>query len=110
MTTPYQRIAFIGGGNMALNLISGICAHGYPPQLITVSGPHPEKLASFAQQFNIKTQTDNTVAASDADIIVLAVKPNLIATVCQELAAIVAKRHPLIISVASGITLDSTGC
>lgn len=91
---------------MALNLVGGICASGYPADHITVSDPHADKLAAFTQLFRIQTQLHNKEAASNADVIILAVKPSTVKDVCRELSSLVKERHPLIISIASGISLE----
>lgn len=99
------KITFIGGGNMATSLISGLCASHYPPQYIRVSDPSADKLTGFSELYGIQAFVSNTTAAADADIIILAVKPGLISTVCAELKPIIEKNRPLIISVAAGINL-----
>ncbi len=100
-----HSIAVIGGGNMALNLVGGLCAADYPGNLITVTGPHELKLEPF-YRFDVHTTQNNLEAAKNADIIILAVKPKIVKEVCQELASIVNERKPLMISIASGITLE----
>ncbi|MEJ6613006.1 MAG: pyrroline-5-carboxylate reductase [Porticoccus sp.] len=100
------KIAFIGGGNMATSLISGILDEGYPSSHITVSGPTEEKLFRLNQKFGINTTTDNSIAAAGAEIILLSVKPKMVKPVSLELSAFL-KHRPLVISVAAGIPLLS---
>ncbi len=96
-------ITFIGGGNMATSLIGGLLATDYPSNNITVSEPDTEKLKHFQQQFHINTNTDNDEAVKSADIVVLAVKPQILQTVCKDIAGSVQDKQPLIISIAAGI-------
>lgn len=100
-----SRMAFIGGGNMARSLITGLLARAYAPDQITVAEPVESLRQALAADFGIRTEIDNGVAATDADVILLAVKPQVMAAVCTQLAAAIGRRKPLIISIAAGITL-----
>jgi pyrroline-5-carboxylate reductase len=101
------KIAFIGGGNMASAIVGGLVSQGFDAGTITVSDPMPETLARLAAVAPVKTTTDNLAAVKDADVIVLAVKPQVMAQVCKPLAETLARTKPLIISIAAGITLQS---
>lgn len=98
-----KRIAFIGGGNMASSLIGGLIADDYDPTLISVSEPDAEKRAKLAASFGIHTSDDNAEATQQADVVVLAVKPQMMSDVCQALAPTVNQTRPLLISIAAGI-------
>lgn len=102
-----QKIAFIGAGNMANALINGLIADGFPPENIWASDPSDKNLAALEQQLGIQTCSDNRVAVSHANVVVLAVKPQFIADICQEISEDVAVRKPLVISVAAGIEIHS---
>lgn len=99
-------IAFIGPGNMTRCLIGGLVADNYPLGQIWVAGPKPEKLRVFAEQFGVNTTTDNAVAVSHAEIVVLAVKPQVIKDVVLNIAAAVQQKKSLIVSIAAGIKMD----
>ena len=73
------KIAFIGGGNMARSLISGLIKSGYDRELISVSNRSEGKLTALSRDFGIKTSLDNYEIAKDAELIVLAVKPQFMA-------------------------------
>lgn len=100
------RIAFIGAGNMAKSIIGGLLAQGTPAQSVTASGPRLENLQLLQAATGVNITTSNSDAASQADIVILAVKPQMLKTVAAELSAALAHR-PLIISLAAGITTDS---
>jgi len=106
-TALNPKIAFIGGGNMASAIIGGLVAEGFDAGAITASDPMPETLERLAAVATIKTTTDNLGAIKDADVVVLAVKPQVMAQVCKPLADTLARTKPLIISIAAGITLQS---
>ncbi|VAW67247.1 Pyrroline-5-carboxylate reductase, partial [hydrothermal vent metagenome] len=62
---------------MASALISGLINNGYAPEKITVTDPDPQKLAPLQQQFSVNTSADNAQAIQHAQVILLAVKPQV---------------------------------
>lgn len=109
MTVP--NIAFIGAGNMASSIILGAINSGHPAENIHTCGPaNAKRAALLEQQPGINTH-DHSAMVVDVDIIVLSVKPQILKSVCLELAQQLKKRThahpPLIISVAAGITLNA---
>ena len=105
MTTS-KKIAFIGAGNMATSLIGGMVADGYPAELIYAAAPTSVKLDALQQKFGINTALDNNTVVAAADIIILAVKPQLMAVVCSALAACSQNyRGKLFVSIAAGVTV-----
>jgi pyrroline-5-carboxylate reductase len=97
-----ETIVFIGAGNMATALIRGLIADGTPAPQILASDPSQERLTALAGS-GIRTQADNTAAAAEADVLVLAVKPQMLKKVCGELAEVVQQRRPLVVSIAAGV-------
>ena len=97
-------LTFIGVGNMASSLIAGLIADGWNPARIRVADTNEKQLERLSKRFSITTTTDNGKAADHADVIVLAVKPQNMKPVTRELADRVTQQHPLIISIAAGIT------
>lgn len=98
-----MKIAFIGGGNMAASLIGGLIADGFDRNAIVVADIDNSKLQSLNQRFQIQTFQDASAAAQSVDTVVLAVKPQALKAVCEQIAAAVLAKKPLIISVAAGI-------
>ncbi len=99
-------LVFIGGGNMATSLIGGLIEKGYPAKRITACDPLAENGQRLAHAFGIATCTENAEPAQHADILVLAVKPQIMPTVAKHLAPYL-KHKPLIISIAAGITVQA---
>lgn len=95
-------LAFIGAGNMARAIIGGLINNGYPAEKIWASEPDQEKLADLREQ-GIKTTCDNSDAANAADVVVLAVKPQVLKTVAEDISSAVQTSQPLIVSVAAGV-------
>jgi pyrroline-5-carboxylate reductase len=104
MSTP--RIAFIGGGNMAASLIGGLRAQGVPATSICASDPGVDKRAELEAAHGIETSGDNGQAIANADVVVLAVKPQVMQTVCRDLASHL-QSNQLIVSIAAGINCAS---
>ncbi len=100
-----STICFIGAGNMANSLIGGLIARQYPAQKLIANDINAEKLQQIHEDFSIRTETDNSIAISSAQIIVLAVKPQVMQQVCKSLALSLSKTNqkPLFISIAAGI-------
>jgi pyrroline-5-carboxylate reductase len=98
-------IAFIGGGNMARSLVSALIRGGCSAQSIAVAEPNADVRACLARDFGIAVHADARDAAPGAEVIVLAVKPQVMKEVCTQLASLVAGSKPLIISIAAGIRL-----
>lgn len=97
-----STIAFIGGGNMAASLVGGLLAASTPASNLLVAEPDSARGRQLEHQFGIRTETSNS-AALDADVVILAVKPQLLQRVCRELAAHFGERSPLFISIAAGV-------
>jgi pyrroline-5-carboxylate reductase len=103
--TRMNRIAFIGGGNMAQALIAGMVRHGAQPGGIAVAEPRAEALQELSRQYGVATYTDNAAAAEGAALLVLAVKPQMMAEVCRGLRTVVQQYRPVVVSIAAGIRI-----
>ena len=88
---------------MAASLIGGLIADGWKAANICVADTDSGRLQHLAERFGVITTSDNRVAAEQADAIVLAIKPQVIKPVAEDLATLVKVRQPLIISIAAGI-------
>jgi pyrroline-5-carboxylate reductase len=99
-----KKITFIGAGNMAQSLISGLFKDE-TSLAVYVTDPIDSQLEIVNSQWpSVITSCDNLQAIEDADAIILAVKPQLMQQVCEPLQEAVQQRQPLIISIAAGIT------
>jgi len=96
-------LAFIGGGNMAASLTGGLIADGWNPANIRISDTDTERLEQLSERFSVATMSDNCEAVAQADAVVLAVKPQVVKPVSQQLAALVKEQGSLVISIAAGI-------
>ena len=101
----HTKIGFIGGGNMAASLIGGLIGDGTTPSQIRVADPNTHCTQPLQQQFDITIAADNAALVEQSDVVVLAVKPQVLREVCQQIAPAVQAKRPLIISVAAGIRI-----
>jgi pyrroline-5-carboxylate reductase len=97
-----RRLAFIGGGNMAAALIGGLTKRGLGRERIVVADPSPGQVDRLARDYGITVAADNHEAVAGAEVVVLAVKPQMMRAVALGLAPLAAP-HPLVLSVAAGI-------
>ncbi|HPD60143.1 MAG TPA: pyrroline-5-carboxylate reductase [Thermodesulfobacteriota bacterium] len=100
-----QKFSFIGGGNMAEAMLRGLLKNKIiAPRQLLVSEPREERARFLSRQYRIHVTSDNKAAAQFGEIIILAVKPQVIKEVLQEIAGGVTSKH-LVISIAAGITI-----
>lgn len=102
----YKKISFIGGGNMAGALIGGLIDGSYPADCIRVSDIDPMRLHQLGAQYGIATNPNNRLVAQDAEVLILAVKPQILESVLSNLANILPPSS-LVISIAAGIREQS---
>ena len=100
-------ITFIGAGNMAAALAEGLINKGFESQQLFMSDPSDERLTTLEKSLNINTNNSNRKVAEKADVIVLAVKPQIMPAILDELKPVLKDSKKVIISIAAGITLAS---
>lgn len=98
-----NNLGFIGGGNMTSSLIHGLIESGYSNQHIFACDPNPDKIERLRTQFSIECFSDDANVAKRSDILILAVKPQMIRSVAEQLTEALKLKQPLIISIAAGI-------
>ncbi|MBI3545415.1 MAG: pyrroline-5-carboxylate reductase [Gammaproteobacteria bacterium] len=99
-------IGFIGAGNMARSLAGGLLKNGWEPDQIILSDSEPSQRQSLENLLGVKTFADNRVVAERADILLLAVKPQVLGGVAKNIAAAVHKKNPLVISIVAGTRIE----
>jgi pyrroline-5-carboxylate reductase len=97
-------ICFIGAGNMARAMIGGLTASGYPTARISACDVNVEQCDAIAAEFDITTSSDCNALVESADIVILAVKPQVMQAVCSGLTS--TAHRPLFISIAAGLRVD----
>ncbi|MCB1776772.1 MAG: pyrroline-5-carboxylate reductase [Candidatus Competibacteraceae bacterium] len=96
-------MAFIGGGNMARCLIGGLLANSGDADRIWVAEPDAGQRELLRGRFGVHTGADNSEIAAKGQVIILAVKPQVLRQVVEALAERVQERQPLVISIAAGV-------
>ena len=104
MSVKGKRVGFVGGGNMGEALIRGLLGAGLvPADHIAATDVRTERAAQLVKQFGIAAHADNPRLVREADVVILAVKPQIMAPVLAEIAPAVTARH-LLISIAAGVS------
>jgi len=107
VTLQGKRVAFIGGGTMAEAMMRGLFEkHLVPPSHVLVTGPRRERRADLAKRFGVKAIASNAEAASEAHVVILSVKPQVLTTVLRELKGKLDSGQ-LVISIVAGATMSS---
>ena len=99
-----SRWGFIGAGKMATALIRGMIRDGTPPESILASDPNASARAALVGETGIATCDSNGEVVKDSDVIILAVKPQMMAAILAELRPLITPKH-LVVSVAAGVSL-----
>jgi len=100
------KIGFIGAGNMARSLIGGLIASDFPANNIYASDPDALQLQTLNDDFGIQINPENQYTVDHCDVVVLAVKPQILKPVCQ---ALTCRRDSLYLSIAAGIPTTAIG-
>jgi pyrroline-5-carboxylate reductase len=99
-----KTIGFLGAGNMGEALIKGLLHTGLiPPGMIFAADARPERLREVEKLYGIQTLPDNPALVKAAEVVILAVKPQVIADVIKEIGPAVTPKH-LLISIAAGVS------
>ena len=102
----HPLIGFIGACNMARSLASGLLKNGWGKSQIVLSDPESSQRQAIESVLGVKTFADNEAVVTRAEILVLSVKPQLLAEVAKALGHGVQKQKPLVISIAAGVRLE----
>jgi len=101
-----MRIAFVGGGHMTTSLVGGLRARGIAGGDLHVSDPVAGQRERLQSEFGVLATPDNAAAVRDADLVVLAVKPQDMAAAAQCIAGELAGRRRVVVSIAAGIRIE----
>jgi len=101
------RIGFVGGGAMGEALAAGVLAAGAPAARVRAADPDPGRRKHLEQALGIEVSDDNTSVALASDVVVLAVKPGLVAGALAALGGPSAPElaRPLWVSIAAGVPI-----
>jgi pyrroline-5-carboxylate reductase len=100
------RIRFVGAGNMAASLMGGLINKGITASQMSASDPGQNQRDYIEKQFQILTYSDNNAHFGMPDMVIIAVKPQIMKQVLEDVAPSIRHTSPLVVSVAAGITTD----
>jgi pyrroline-5-carboxylate reductase len=104
--TEFPRLAFLGGGQMAEAIVRGVVSAGLTTaDRITASEIVPARRAYLSEKVGIRAEASNLAAIEDAEVIILALKPQDIPTVLKEIGGSV-RESQLVVSIAAGVPLS----
>ena len=102
-----NKVGLIGGGNMARAIGGGLLRGGMHATDLMIAEPSPEQCERLrAELYGAMVTEDNQVVARSADIVLFAVKPQILKPVCEALVDEIQKNRPLIMSIAAGPKID----
>ena len=101
------NISFVGGGNMARSMIGGLIENGIESRLIRVGEPDLVRRQELIADFGIKPFVDNFSAIKNSDVVIFAVKPQIIRDVIFPLAGYLIETKSLLLSIAAGISIKN---
>ena len=104
-TNENWTISFIGGGNMARSIIGGLIASDWAARHIHVSDPSGQQRLQLQQQFGVHTYADNPACAHNGEIIVFAVKPQMMRQAVLSVSHLLTTNRPLLLSIVAGIRI-----
>jgi pyrroline-5-carboxylate reductase len=104
MARSRRTVGFIGGGNMAEALIRGLIDSGNTPASIHVSEPMAARRRVLKRRFRVNVSSSNLDVCESADVVFLAVKPQIMGEVLEELQGKIGRRQ-LVVSIAAGVPL-----
>lgn len=102
-----KSIGFIGCGNMARSLIGGLIADGHPAARISAADPEAKQRQHASDRFRIEVFEHNREVITGADVVVMAVKPQVLPAMLREEAGALRQRRPLILSIVAGVRIET---
>lgn len=102
-----NKVGLIGGGNMGRAIAGGLLRGGMHATDLMIAEPLPEQCERLREElYGIMVSEDNHKVAAEAEILLFAVKPQILKPVCTDLARVVQKTKPLTMSIAAGCRID----
>ena len=103
-TDARPRIAVLGGGVMGETLLSALLTAGWPADRVEVTEQHAPRAEDLAARYGVRTGASNAEAAARVDVVIVAVKPNVVASVLDEVKDVL-RGGGLVVSVAAGLPI-----
>lgn len=104
-----MNVGFVGAGNMAGAMIRGLRGHGFSENQVAAFDVDAEKLNLLQKDCGLVIAQSAGHVIELSDVVILAVKPQMLETALSSVKEIFEKENPLIISIAAGTTLETLG-
>ena len=101
-----KKIAFIGSGNMAEPMMAGLIKNGVAPSNIIAADIRPDRMTELKEKYGVRPSVSNQATAAEADILILAVKPQYFDSIVPDIQGKIPEES-LVISIMAGTTLDT---
>lgn len=102
-----KTISIIGAGHLGSAVARGLIKSGHPASSIIFNNRDPSKLQRLVKELGVQAAKSNTHAVMSADILILAVKPQFMQNVCQEISSTVQLKQPVFVSLVGVIDIDN---
>jgi pyrroline-5-carboxylate reductase len=102
-----QSVAILGGGHMGRALLSGLLRRGTRPEEVSVADVSPAARAALRHDFAVSAEEDSRAAITEARLVVIAVKPQYVASLIKSLEPVLRQTRPVVVSIAGGIRIAS---
>jgi pyrroline-5-carboxylate reductase len=102
----FKIISIIGAGHLGSAFARGLIKSGHPANSIIFSNRDSNKLARLVKEISVLSAQSNALAVEHSDVTVIAVKPQFMQNVCQDIAATIQNKRPLIISLAGVASIN----
>lgn len=106
MTMKNKKIGFVGAGNMAQAIMGGLIKNGTPASSIFISEPNSELAATLSENLGLTVVNSSAALFTHCDVIVLAIKPQVMRKVLTDLRGITLRENAFIVSVAAGLPIS----
>jgi pyrroline-5-carboxylate reductase len=100
------KVRFVGAGHMAVSLIGGLLNRGFMPSQITASDPGGHQRQVVTEKYGVQTFDDNNAHFGIPDVVIFAVKPQIMKMVALDVEKSIAKTNALVVSIAAGIKVE----
>jgi pyrroline-5-carboxylate reductase len=100
------KIGFIGGGNMGEALIKGLIKGAFPAADILIAEPVESRRSLLTERYGVVTKAEGSIVVEACDLIVLAIKPQVVPKVLPQLASAFSDAK-LLVSIAAGLTSEA---
>lgn len=102
-----KKITFIGAGKIVNSIISGLILGKYPAKNITICSPTKKNRSKLVEKYKVNGTSNNISASKKSDIIILAIKPNIVKNICKTLEKKINTEKKIFLTTVVGISINT---